>query len=71
MEKNQAIDDKKMEKVNGGIFPSVTEDGSFRIECPFCHAMVKGKTVEDYPKDTKISENIVIPFWYHSLSNAE
>ena len=47
MEKNQIIDDRKLEQVNGGIFPSVTEDGSFRIECPFCHAVIKGKTREE------------------------
>ena len=58
MEKNQIIDDRKLEQVNGGVFPSVTEDGSFRIECPFCHAMVKGKTVEECMRNYDIHSKI-------------
>ncbi len=58
MEKNQVIDDKKMEQVNGGILPSATEDGSFRIECPFCHAVVTGKTREECKRNYDIHSRI-------------
>ena len=64
MEKNQVSDDKKLEQVNGGVFPSVTEDGSFRIECPFCHEVITGKTREEcernYEFHRKICDFVII-----------
>lgn len=58
MEKNQAADEKKLERVNGGIFPSVTEDGVFCIQCPFCHTVVKGKTREECMRNYDIHSKI-------------
>lgn len=58
MEKNHVIDDKNLEQANGGVFPSVTEDGSFRIQCPFCHVVITGKTREECMRNYDIHSKI-------------